>query len=102
MKRSSADRYRNQEGPRHKLQQIIRLHLRRKKKLAKAEEVKSNNEKRAHLIKRIATLEKEMHDDEQQANKEATHPPAKKQIVLVVHSLGKCTNTHSNVRDIDV
>ena len=72
------------------------------KKLVKAEEVKSNNEKRAHLIKWIATLEKEMHDDEQQADKEAAHPPAKKQIVLVAHSLGKCTNTHSNVRDIDV
>jgi hypothetical protein len=65
------------------------------KKSAKAEEVKLNNEKRAHLIGQIATLEKRMHEDEQQADKEAAHPPAKKRIVLNTQPLSKCTNTHS-------
>ena len=45
---------------------------------AMAEEAKINNEKRAQLIKWIATLEKQMCDDEKQAEKEAAHPPAKK------------------------
>ena len=41
----------------------------------KAEEAKLDNEKRAQLIARIATLEKKMCDDEMQAEKEAAHPP---------------------------
>ena len=67
------------------------------KKSVKAEEVKSNNEKRALLIDRIATLEKEMLEDEQQANKDAARPPAKKRIILVAQSLtsSKRMNTHS-------
>jgi hypothetical protein len=56
---------------------------------AKAEEAKLNNEKRAHLIERIATLEKEMRDDEKQAEKEAAHPPAKKRTVLVTKPSSK-------------
>ena len=48
------------------------------KKSMKAEEAKSNDEKRTQLIERIATLENEMDDDEQQAEREAAHPPAKK------------------------
>ena len=63
---------------------------------AKAEEAKINNEKRAQLIEQITTLEKQMCDDEKQAEKEAAHPPAKKgqssQNLLVnkTHSF-KCT-----------
>jgi hypothetical protein len=46
-------------------------------------------------MEQIATLEKKMHDEEQQADREAAHPPAKKGIILVAHPLsGKCTNTH--------
>jgi hypothetical protein len=62
------------------------------KKSAKAEEAKVINEKRAQLLQRIATLEKKMHDDEQQADKDAAHPPEKKRILLVAQS--KRTNTH--------
>jgi hypothetical protein len=67
------------------------------KKSVKAEEVKLNNEKRALLIDQIASLEKEMLDDEQQADKDAARPPAKKRIILVAQSLtsSKRTNTHS-------
>jgi len=67
------------------------------KKSAKAEEVKSNNNKRAQLIERIATLEKEMRDDEQQAESEAAHPPAKKRTALVTKppTGSKRMNTHS-------
>ena len=43
----------------------------------KAEEAKSNKEKRTRLIKGIATLENKMHNNEQQAKREAAHPPAK-------------------------
>lgn len=66
------------------------------KKSAKAEEVKLNSEIRAQLIEKIATLEKKMHDDEQQADSEAAHPPAKKMMVLpaVVQPLRKRMNTH--------
>jgi hypothetical protein len=53
-----------------------------------------NNEKRNQLIKRIAALENEMHDDEQQAEREAACPPAKKRIVLVEQPSSKCMNTH--------
>lgn len=64
------------------------------KKSSKAELVKLNNEKRTQLIERIALLEKNMHNDEQQAKSEAAHPPAKKRIVFVAKSPSKCMNTH--------
>jgi hypothetical protein len=64
------------------------------KKSVKAEEVKLNNKKRTKLIKQIATLENQMHDDEQQGEREAAHPPAKKRIVLVEQPPSKCMNTH--------
>jgi hypothetical protein len=63
------------------------------KKYAKAEEVKSNNEKRKRLIEQIATLENKMHADEQEAEREAARPPAKKSIVLVLQPPSKCTKT---------
>ena len=65
-----------------------------KTKSAKAEEAKLNNEKRALLVERIATLEKRMHDDEQQAEKEAARPPVKKGIVSVAKPPSKCMKTH--------
>lgn len=65
------------------------------KRSMKAEETRSNNEKRTVLIARIATLEKNMRDDELQDEKEAAHPPAKKRIELVVKSPIKGMNTHS-------
>ena len=67
------------------------------KKLAKAAEVKSNNEKRALLIARIASLEKEMQEDDQHAEREAARPPAKsnKRIIMMVKSLVTGTNIHS-------
>jgi hypothetical protein len=52
-----------------------------------------NNEKRTQIIKQISTLENEMHDDEQQGEREAAHPPAKKRIVLVEQPPSKCMNT---------
>ena len=64
------------------------------KKLAKAEEVKANNEKKAKLIAQIATLEKKMEDDKQQANTEAAHPPTQKKIIMIVKSSTKGMNTH--------
>jgi hypothetical protein len=64
------------------------------KKSAKAQEAKLNNEKRALLVERIATLEKKMEDDEQQAEREAAHPPVKKSIVSVAKPPSKCTQTH--------
>lgn len=75
------------------------------KKSVKAEEAKVNNEKRTQLLAQIATLEKQMHDDEQQTEREAAHPPAKKRTVSVVplKSSLKCMNTHLfNACDIDV
>jgi hypothetical protein len=65
------------------------------KKSAMAEEVKLNNEKKALLIAQIATLEKKMHDDEELANTEAAHAPAKKRMVNVAQPLSKGTDTHS-------
>ena len=65
-----------------------------KTKSAKAEEAKLNNEKRALLVERIATLEKKMHDDEQEAEKEAAHPPVKKGIVSTAKPPSKCMKTH--------
>jgi hypothetical protein len=66
------------------------------KNSAKAEEVKLNNERRTQLIEQIAILEKKMHDEEQQPDREAARPPEKEGIVSVVHPLlGKCTITHS-------
>ena len=47
------------------------------KKATKSEEVRLNNEKKALLIARIASLEKKMLDDEEQASIEAARPPAK-------------------------
>jgi hypothetical protein len=66
------------------------------KSSAKAEEAKLNNEKKLRLIEQIATLEKKMHDDEKQAEKEAAHPPAKKRTVLVTMSKPPsiCMNAH--------
>jgi hypothetical protein len=64
------------------------------KKSAKAEEVKLDNKKKAQLLARIATLEKKMEDDEQQAEREAAHPPANKRIVMTVKTPTKGTNTH--------
>jgi hypothetical protein len=46
------------------------------KKSMKAEEAKLNKEKKTRLIKGIATLENEMHNNEQQAEREAARPPA--------------------------
>jgi hypothetical protein len=65
------------------------------KKSAMAEEVKLNNEKKALLVAQIATLEKKMHDDEELANTEAAHPPAKKRMVNVAEPLSKSMDTHS-------
>jgi hypothetical protein len=48
------------------------------KKSMKAEEARLNKEKKTRLIKGIATLENEMHNNEQQAEREAACPPAKK------------------------
>ena len=53
------------------------------KKASKSEEAKLNNEKRAHLQKQIATLEKRMENDEQRAEREAANPPARKNIALI-------------------
>lgn len=64
------------------------------KKSLKAEQARLNNEKRTRLEKQIADLEKKMDDDEQQAEREAVHPPAKKRIVFVAKSPGKRMNTH--------
>jgi len=63
------------------------------KKSMKAEEAKSNKEKRTWLIKGIATLENEMHNNEQQAEREAARPPAKK-MVMVPQQLIKGMETH--------
>jgi hypothetical protein len=74
------------------------------KKAAKAEEAKLMNEKKTQLIGRIATLEKKMLDDEQQADREAARPPTKKRTVLLVRSPinSKCMKTHySNERNTD-
>jgi hypothetical protein len=66
------------------------------KKSTKAEEAKLNNEKRVLLMERIATLEKRMEIDEQQAEREAAHPPAKERTVLVAqYTNNKRKNTHS-------
>ena|ERR1700679_157736 len=64
------------------------------KKSSKAEQEKLSNEKRTLLIEKIADLEKQMHDDEQRAEREAAHPPAKKRIVFVAKSPSKRMNTH--------
>lgn len=64
------------------------------KKVTKAEEARLNKEKRDKLLKQIATLEKEMNDEEKQAEREAAHPPAKKRMVLVAKYPAKGTNTH--------
>ena len=63
------------------------------KKSMKAKEVRLNNKKKAQLLAHIATLEKKMQDDEQQAEREAAHPPANKRIVMTVKS-PKRMNTH--------
>jgi hypothetical protein len=66
-----------------------------KKKTSKAAEVKLNNERRAQLKEQIATLEKQMRDEEEQADKEAAHPPVKKMVLLVTKPpSSKGTNTH--------
>ena len=65
-----------------------------KTKSAKAKEAKLNNEKRALLVKQIATLEKKMHDNEQEAEKEAAHPPVKNSIVSTAKPPSKCMKTH--------
>ena len=66
------------------------------KKSMKAEEAKLNKEKRALLMERIATLEKKMEIDEQHAEREAAHPPAKERISLVTqYTNNKRKNTHS-------
>jgi hypothetical protein len=67
------------------------------KSSTKAEEVKLNNERRAQLVEQIATLEKKMCDEEEQAESEAAHPPAKKRTVLVMKPqdpTSKRMNTH--------
>ena len=51
-------------------------------------------------MEQIASLEKKMHDDEQQAEREAALPLAKKGIVSVVQPPGM--NTHSNARNTDI
>jgi len=52
------------------------------KKSMKAEEAKLNKEKRTWLIKGIATFENKMHNNEQQAEREAAHPSAKKMVMV--------------------
>ena len=63
------------------------------KKLAKAEAVKSNEEKKTRLVNSIAVLENEMDNDEQQAEKEAARPPAKK-MVMAPQPVSKGKETH--------
>jgi hypothetical protein len=63
------------------------------KKLAKAEAVKSNEEKKTRLINSIAVLENKMDDNEQQAKKEAAHPPAK-EMVMALQPVSKGKETH--------
>ena len=64
------------------------------KKSVRVEEVKLNNEKKAKLIDWIATLEAKMCNEEQQAEREAAHPPVKKMVVLDMNPPSICTNTH--------
>jgi hypothetical protein len=64
------------------------------KKSAKAEEAKLNSKKSTQLTVWIAMLENKMHNDEQQAKREAAHPPVIKGIVLVMQPPSKCMKTH--------
>jgi len=69
------------------------------KKSVKAEEAKSRMEKRTQLIASIAALENEMHNDEQQGEREAARPPAKKMVMVPQPpSKGKGTKTHLSER----
>jgi hypothetical protein len=68
------------------------------KKSTKAEEAKLNKEKRTWLIKNIATLENKMHNNEQQAKREAAHPPAKKMIMVpqpLIKGMKTCLFEHT-------
>ena len=62
-----------------------------KKKSMKAEETKLNSEKKAEIVVWIATLEKRMLDDKEQAKKEAARPPVKKRTIIIKSPI-KCMN----------
>jgi len=71
------------------------------KKSVKAEEAKSMKEKRTQLIESIATLENKMHDDEQQSEREAAHPPAKT-TVMVPQPLSKGKGTKDSLIEMSI
>ena len=67
------------------------------KKSMKAEQIKLSKENQDKLIAQIAILEKKMHDEEKQTEREAARPPAKKGIVMGAKVPTKCTNIHSSL-----